>query len=90
MFEYSSYLEQQNVNGDDALYVVEIRNTIWFCISDGAGGITGGAKASSYVIEAFKDLTRIEGFDSPDDFESFLRIYNRTPTLTKNITGHPS
>lgn len=73
MFKISSYLEQQNLKGDDALYVVEIGSSIWFCISDGAGGSGGGDKASLYVIETFKSLTSIEKFDSPEDFESFLR-----------------
>jgi len=73
MFEFSSYLEQQNVKGDDALYVVEIGSVIWFCISDGAGGTGQGEKASRYIVEKFKEQTLIEGFDSPEDFELFLR-----------------
>ena len=73
MFEFSSYLEQQNQNGDDALYVVEIDASLWFCISDGAGGTGDGGKASRYVVEAFKEVTQIGGFDTPEDFESFLR-----------------
>ncbi len=73
MFEFSSYLKQQNLKGDDALCLVEIGNSIWFCVSDGAGGTSGGDKASLYVIAAFKELTGVECFDSPDDFESFLR-----------------
>ena len=73
MFEISSHIEQQNLKGDDALYLVELGSSIWFCISDGAGGSGGGDKASLYVIEAFKSLTSIKNFDFPEDFESFLR-----------------
>jgi serine/threonine protein phosphatase PrpC len=73
MFEFSSYLEQQNERGDDALYIVELDASLWFCISDGAGGTGEGEKASCYVVEAFKELTQIKGFDSSDDFEKFLR-----------------
>lgn len=73
MFEFSSYLEQQNLKGDDALYVTKIGDSIWFCICDGAGGMAGAAQAGNYVVEAFKDLTNIDSFDSSDDFESFLR-----------------
>lgn len=73
MFEFSSYLEQQNLKGDDALYVTKIGSSIWFCISDGAGGIAGAEQASTYIVEAFRDLTDIDNFDFPDDFESFLR-----------------
>jgi PPM family protein phosphatase len=73
MFKFSSYLEQQNKNGDDALYIKEIGSSIWFCISDGAGGTGQGAHASAYIIEVFEELTRIDGIDAPEDFESFLR-----------------
>lgn len=73
MFKFSSYLEQQNKNGDDALYIKEIGSSIWFCIADGAGGTGQGAYASAYIIEVFKELTRIDGINAPDDFESFLR-----------------
>ena len=73
MFELSSYLEQKNCKGDDALYVAKVDNAIWFCISDGAGGIAGAKEASNYIVEAFKDLANIESYDSPDEFESFLR-----------------
>lgn len=73
MFEFSSYLEQQNLKGGDALYVKKTGNSIWFCISDGARGIARAEQASILVIKAFKDLVNIDEFDSPDDFESFLR-----------------
>lgn len=73
MYKFSSYLEQRNKNGDDALYIKEIGSSIWFCIADGAGGTGQGAQASAYIIEAFEELTRIDGFDVPEDFESFLR-----------------
>lgn len=73
MYKFSSYLEQQNKNGDDALYIREIGSSIWFCIADGAGGTGQGAQVSAYIIEAFEELTRIDGFDAPEDFESFLR-----------------
>jgi PPM family protein phosphatase len=73
MFEISSYLEQQNKKGDDNLYLVEAFDSIWFCISDGAGGTGEGEAASYYVVEAFKELVHINSFDNSEDFEGFLR-----------------
>lgn len=73
MFTVCSYLEQQSEQGDDRLYVAKVGGSIWFCIADGAGGTGSGDRASSYIIEAFAELTRISDFNSADDFESFLR-----------------
>jgi serine/threonine protein phosphatase PrpC len=73
MYEISTHLEQQNYKGEDALFIIEKQNTLWFCISDGAGGTGGGDKASSYIIEAFTALTDLKKIDHPDHFELFLR-----------------
>jgi serine/threonine protein phosphatase PrpC len=73
MYQASSYLEQQNTHGEDALELIEQHGCIWFCISDGAGGIAGGSKASEYVVTVFE---RFSGAQAPKDplyFESFLR-----------------
>ncbi|WP_444995848.1 hypothetical protein [Aliikangiella sp. IMCC44359] len=85
MYKIRSYVEQQGKRGEDALLVVEKENAIWFCLSDGAGGTGSGANASSYVIEAFKDLTNVDDFNDPEDFESFLRKVDLE--LSMNVEG---
>ncbi len=88
MFEVSSYLEQHNCPGDDALLLVERKGSIWFCIADGSGGSGYGAKASALIISAFNNFSARSNSCAPDDFECFLR--NIDQEIQKKALGGES
>lgn len=84
MYEISSYIEQQGKEGDDALLVLERAGVIWFCVSDGAGGSSGGKSAALYVVKAFEKLSESNECCRPEDFEAFLMKIDSEMSREKN------
>lgn len=73
MYEISSYLEQQNIEGDDSLFLIDVNGVIWFCVSDGAGGTAGGKIASLSIVAEFEKCSKSQGCRNPENFEDLLR-----------------
>lgn len=76
MYQISSYLEQQNIQGDDSLFLMEQGGVIWFCVSDGAGGTAGAQAASFHIVKEFEEASSVGGFRGPEEFEELLRKFD--------------
>jgi serine/threonine protein phosphatase PrpC len=67
----STHIEQSS-SGQDALSILNINETIYFCLADGAGGSSGGKEASKFITLA-SNLIKLEKLNTPEDFEMHLR-----------------
>jgi PPM family protein phosphatase len=83
MYKISSHIEQSS-DGQDAFFVFNANDAIYFCLADGAGGTSGGKEASLFMTHC-SNLIELEKLKTPEDFEEYLRkmdfeIY-QTPLL---------
>lgn len=65
----TSYIEQHQDSGEDALEIKKVSHGYLFCLADGVGGVFGGANASNFI----SSLNDVPEMSSPDDFEEYLR-----------------
>jgi len=84
MKEISSYVESSSDYGEDCVGIANSGNAILLCVADGAGGTSGGKMAAEIMVESISYLGVLEGFSSPDDFESFLRKLDQDIYETKD------
>ena len=69
----STYIEQKREQGDDDFIVRHKNQSIFFCVADGAGGMSGGQEASHAVTQSIRESNILDTLNTPDDFELFLR-----------------
>lgn len=72
MYEISSYLKQAGKSGEDSLTIFETDDTVLICIADGAGGMSGGLRASRMACNLVYRIDTSVGYESPEDSESLL------------------
>jgi serine/threonine protein phosphatase PrpC len=86
MYDVSTYLKQANLKGEDALIVFTSNDSILLCISDGAGGISGGMEASTQVCQyCVEQMEYIDKITDITEFEALLKKLDNKLYHDKNM-----